>query len=111
MFCAPVAAPKPAFLGVRRAGLSEPSALNCGLRTIRFDRVVERQRRAAVVDDRDVERVERVDAELELTAAAQADVAREGEVDRLVRAAAQEVAARLQARRCRRSAPVDRGRS
>ena len=35
IFCAPVAAPNPASFGFNRAGLSDPSARNCGLRTVR----------------------------------------------------------------------------
>ena len=49
------------------------------------------------VDDRGVERVERVEPELELTAAARAEVPRDGEVDRVIRAADHVVAARFQA--------------
>jgi hypothetical protein len=46
-FCAPFAAPKPAFRGVNRVAISEPSALNCGL--IQFPILVARRPQLAIV--------------------------------------------------------------
>ena len=109
MSSALVAAPNPALRGVNRAGSSVPSGRYCELTTVRLVGLTKGHRVDALIDDGGVEHIEDVEAELQGPAAAHPDVARDRQIDPLVRTAAHVPAARGPSRgECRQLGPWGR---